>query len=176
MEIGRYLTAEQFFGMLYGQNQNDGLAQYVNNLHNYGYPLNFPEKEKWIDIYNEIQSIERGFGNKRDWKANPVGFFNGFNTVERVLSLIDNQADWVNPYSTPQHVFNNTNNGILYPYVKRWFDWYNYFEKLYNHDEEKQEYLYTIEDGVETKLFDKTNQPITTKEGYLNITKTRGVL
>lgn len=88
-----------------------------------------------------------------------------FNTQEKILETLDYTVDWINPYSQSGFEFSK-NNGALYRYVKRWFDWLGYNEKIVSGEIQKHQHLYSLEDGAEEQLFDINGEPILTLEGY----------
>ena len=89
-----------------------------------------------------------------------------FNTIEReIIKGIEEIEDWVNPFSAEPYIFKKR-NGMLYPYVKRWFDWLEYEGKIHTNQEQKRQYLYTKENGAYEQLFDMNEEAILTLEGY----------
>ena len=88
-----------------------------------------------------------------------------FDKTEKILYDIDSIVDWVNPYS--RELFEYTaKNGMLYPFVKRWFDWYEYNEGIINREYEKQQYLFVSEPNEQ--VYDINGDLILTLEGYFN--------
>ena len=94
-----------------------------------------------------------------------------FNNQEAILEIVDKAVDWVNPYSQNGFRFSKK-NGALYPFVKRWFNWLEYNEKIVNGNFPKQQYLFSIENDVEEQVFDINGEPIMTIEGYFEQTIT----
>ena len=92
---------------------------------------------------------------------------NIFNPQEEILETIDDAVDWINPYSQKGFRFGRK-NGALYPYVKRWFDWLSYNEKIINNHIQKHQYLFCVESGKEEQIFDINGEQIITIEGYFN--------
>ena len=90
--------------------------------------------------------------------------------MEKIDGLMASEATigWVNPYSNPQEV--KRSNGVLYPRVKKWYDWANYNAEIVCGVRERESYLFTIEDGKYEPLIDKNGQPILTKEGFFPVT------
>lgn len=92
----------------------------------------------------------------------------GLNILEnKIHCLNDAPFDWVNPYSRLESL--SRLPGAMYNHIKTWYDWANYQYGILTGEIEKEQYLYTIEDGEEQQLFDSEHQPILTKEGYIQI-------
>ncbi len=93
------------------------------------------------------------------------GFIDVFNAVEYLVESINRICDWINPHAQDPYSFKRK-NGMLYPYVKRWFDWVEYNSKIIAGEERKHQYLYTTESKGLEQLFDVNGQPVITQEGY----------
>ena len=93
------------------------------------------------------------------------GFIGVFNVVEYLIESINRICDWVNPNAQQPYSFERK-NGMLYPYVKRWFDWAEYNGKILAGAERKRQYLYTTESTGLEQLFDVNGEPVITREGY----------
>lgn len=93
------------------------------------------------------------------------GFIGVFNTVEYLIGSINRICDWINPHAQELYSFEKK-NGMLYPYVKRWFEWAEYNGKIIAGAERKRQYLYTTESAGLEQLFDMNGEPVITQEGY----------
>ena len=154
MELGYTLSA---------QNYND----YADRLHGLGkvimdagYELKGDGGVDWQNLLEQV--LVRDISKKHfpHLIKNEI-----FNHQEIILEILDDAVDWVNPYSQKAFVFGKK-NGALYPYVKRWFDWLKYNEKIVNGEIQKHKRLLCIEDGVEKQVVDINGNPIMTLEGY----------
>ena len=101
-----------------------------------------------------------------DYFENPNSFLNLFNHTQSVLEGVDGISDWVNPHSC-NYVFQEK-NGALLPYVIRWVDWINFNLSIVNNESQKQQYVYTVENGENEQLFDINGNKILAYEGYFN--------
>jgi hypothetical protein len=156
MELGNKLSAEvynEYANKLYDLGEKIMLAGY--DLSNKVYPNIF-----WRDLleYYIIQNITPKY---------PPHLIKEeiFNPQEKILETLDYTVDWVNPYSQSSFEFSKS-NGALYRYVKRWFDWLEYNEKIVGGEIQKQQHLYSLENGAEEQVFGINGEPILTLEGY----------
>ena len=84
-----------------------------------------------------------------------------FNQQEANTQKIDAVVDWLNPYSS---VFTwQEKNGYIFNYINRWWNWAEFNQRVINGESQKIQYLTDINNEIIT---DKTNEPITTYEGY----------
>ena len=160
MELGRMLTADIFKDWVSDvKTLKDalGVAGYdvpddVSNI------LNFWISVSWDDFLISQQSEDGTM-------TVGGGFIGVFNTVEYLIESINRICDWINPHAQEAYVFKKK-NGMLYPYVKRWYDWAEYNGKIIAGDERKRQYLYTTESSGLEQLFDINGEPVITQEGY----------
>lgn len=145
MELKRHLTAS---------NLND----FLDNVRNVLFAMRVSGKYSGVDDIAVPEKITPFYY--------PKSMLNLFNTIEKNLADTDKISDWVNPY-LGQHNF-QASDGVLYPYVKRWFDWTDFNLKIVNNEIEKPQYLKTIESESEEQIYDIEGQPILSLEGYFS--------
>ena len=86
-----------------------------------------------------------------------------FNNQELNTQKIDSVVDWINPYSA---VFEwAENQGHIYPFINRWFQWVTYNQKIINNETPKTQWLFDI-DG--NPIYNNQNKQIITVEGFFN--------
>lgn len=84
-----------------------------------------------------------------------------FNQQETNTQKIDAVVDWLNPYSA---LFDwPKKRGYIFNDINRWWNWAEYNNSIINGEQEKVQYLVDKKGKVITL---KTNEPITTYEGY----------
>ena len=160
LELKRTLSAELFSRWV----SNAKIIKDTLENKGYGIPLEASDViEFWDTVDWQMFLIQAKAGNESYSQTN--GFLGLFNSVEILIDNLDSVCDWLNPYTKEPYSFKKK-NGILYPYVKRWFDWLNYNLDVINGNEPKYQYLYTIENGVEEQLFDINGDSIITGESF----------
>lgn len=97
---------------------------------------------------------------------NPQSFLTLFNLTQSKIKKIDEVADWINPHSS-NYVFEQE-NGALLRYVRRWVDWINFNLSIVDGNSQKQQYVSTIENGINEQLFDINGNKILAYEGKFN--------
>lgn len=146
MELGRYLSAA---------NLNEYLQSYRELLLTLKNNGNY-DATSIDNIIAEIPVV--------NWYHSPWDMKNGiFNKIEFLLSCVDSEIDWINPYSK-EHFEYAKNNGMLYPYVKRWYDWLKYNHDVVSGIEPMHQYLYCTEPYEQ--IYDINGEPIITLEKY----------
>lgn len=147
MELGRYLTVNDFNEL---SSDIGGIIQSLD-FADYDSPEN-----PWIEIYKSLPTV--------NWYTQPTKIKSEiFDKMEKILYDIDSVVDWVNPYSRDLFVY-AAKNGMLYPFVKRWFDWVDYNFGIIGEVYQKQQYLFTNEPNEQ--VYDINGDPILTLEGY----------
>ena len=138
MELGRYLTADKL---------NEFLSEF----------------ESFVNNFDELQTSI--ILPRVSWNTSTNELINVFNEIETEVDAIHYFVIdyWDNPFHSDVYEFKRK-NGMLYPYVKRWFDWLNYNIEEYNKRFGNSECLYTIENGVEEQVFDVSNMLIRVKK------------
>ncbi len=160
MGLGQFLTAELFDSWL------SDVANLKNALMNNGYDV--PDDiSDILDFWVTINWNDFLIGNiaPPNAEAQNSGFLGVFNAVEYLIESINRICDWINPHAQEPYSFEKK-NGMLYPYIKRWFDWAEYNVKILAGEERKREYLYTTERTGLEQLFDINGEPVITQEGY----------
>lgn len=142
MELGRYLTVKNF----------NELAQVINErlldeLQDAGYEVQKIDAIPTVNWYTQPTKIKSEI----------------FDKMEKILYDIDGIVDWVNPYSRDLFVY-AAKNGMLYSFVKRWFDWYEYNDGIINNKYEKQQYLFVSD--TNEQIYDVNGDPILTLAGF----------
>lgn len=147
MELGRYLTVNDFNGL------SLDIGSIIQDLDYAGY--NSSEKPL-VEIYKSLPTV--------NWYTQPTKIKSEiFDKMEKILYDIDGIVDWVNPYSRDLFVYADK-NGMLYPFVKRWFDWLDYNLGIINGVYQKQQYLFTNEPNEQ--VYDINGEPILTLAGF----------
>lgn len=147
MELGRYLTVNDFNSL---SGKIGGIIQ-VLDFSDYDSPEN-----PWIEIYKSLPTV--------NWYTQPTKIKSEiFDKMEKILYDIDSVVDWVNPYSRDLFVY-VAKNGMLYSFVKRWFDWCEYNESIITNKYEKQQYLFVSEPNEQ--VYDIDGEPILTLAGF----------
>lgn len=141
MELGRYLTVNDF----------NTLSQDIYDL------LGVLEFNQY-DTSN-IPSLPVVY-----WYTQPTKIKSEiFDKMEKILYDIDGIVDWVNPHSRELFEY-AAQNGMLYSFVQRWFDWYEYNQDIIDGKYQKQQYLFVNEPNEQ--VYDVNGDPILTLEGY----------
>lgn len=160
LKLGRYFTAENFDEWL------DSVANLKNVLVNNGYEVP-SDINDILDFWVTVSWDDFLIGNiaPPNREAENSGFLGVFNTVEYLIESIDRIYSWLNPHAQVAHSFKKK-NGMLYPYIERWFNWAEYNRKILAKEERMRQYLYTTESSGLEQLFDVNGEPVITQEGY----------
>ena len=147
MELGRYLTVNDF------NNLSISISGIIQALDNGGYDSG---ENSFSEINKSLPKV--------NWYTQPYKIKSEiFDKMEKILYDIDGIIDWVNPYSRELFEY-AAKNGMLYSFVQRWFDWYEYNQDIIDGKYQKQQYLFVNEPNEQ--VYDKNGDPILTLEGY----------
>lgn len=149
MELGRYLSAANLNEFL--QSYREFLLTLKNN--------SCYDSTSIDDMIAEIPVV--------NWYHLPRTIKTDiFDKIEFLFSYTDAEVDWINLYSKEQFEY-ASNNGMLYPHVKRWYDWLNYNLSVVSGQEPKYQYLCCRnENEAFEQLYDINGEPIISNEGY----------
>ena len=145
MELDRYLAVKDFNALSFD------IGGIIQDLDNAGY-----DSKKLNEIHKSLPQV--------NWYTQPTKIKSEiFDKMEKILYDIDGIIDWVNPYSRELFEY-AAKNGMLYSFVQRWFDWYEYNQDIIDGKYQKQQYLFVNEPNEQ--VYDINGDPILTLEGY----------
>ena len=149
MELGgSFLSAEKMNEI------SSSILHIVDKMRKSGTPYDLNEVDNVV-LVQDLDAFE-----------NPQSFLALFNLTQSKIEKIDEVADWINPHSS-NYVFQEK-NGALLRYVERWVDWINFNLSIVDGKSQKQQYVYTVENGKNEQLFDINGNKILAYEGYFN--------
>ena len=130
--------------------------------------------ENMQEIQNALLTIQnalasKGYGDPElstesvTWEYLPNKIKTLFNNTELNTQKVDGVIDWVNPYSK---IFEwKMEQGYIYPFIKRWYDWLNYNNKVIGNEIQKKQYLF---DKNGENIYNINGEKILTLEGYFS--------
>lgn len=121
----------------------------------------------FLDVQNAL--VSKGYGDPElstesvTWEYLPNKIKTLFNNTELNTQKVDGVIDWINPYSK---IFEwKTEQGYIYPFIKRWYDWLNYNNKVIGNEIQKKQYLF---DKNGENIYNINGEKILTLEGYFS--------